>query len=335
MPKIIRSAGVLLMLQSYGLFTNFARLKKQYKIGFLTVIKVLTTVFFGYYLYDKFRSGTFSVDYTPVNPTFLLFAFLLTPLNWFIEGYKWKLLAGRLEKISFFTAVKSVLAGLASSLVTPFRLGDPLGKIIFLKEGHRVEGAMLSVIGSLTQLAVTIIAGFVGMYVISSGRISEIFGEYYGWGLGISALMVVVIIVGYNIIKRKYAEKLKSVLSIGMPLLASVFCLSVLRYLLFIAQFVFVFAAYGDVENQITIAVMTTIYFFMVAVVPMFIIAEPGMRGAIALVAFAGFSTAFTVATMVWMLNVLLPATFGLIFLLLQKSKNSPKPPVNPLPSQP
>ncbi|UPT67469.1 MAG: flippase-like domain-containing protein [Sphingobacteriales bacterium JAD_PAG50586_3] len=310
-------------------------MKKQYKIGFLTVIKVLTTLFFGYYLYSKFKSGTFSVDYTPQAPMYLLFAFLLTPLNWFLEAAKWKLLANRVERISFFTAVKSVLAGLASSLVTPFRLGDPLGKIIFLQEDNRVEGAMLSVIGSLTQLVVTIIAGFAGMYIISSGQIADIFGEYYGWGIGILALVVVLFVVGYNIIKRKYAEKLKSVLSIGLPLLASVFGLSMLRYLLFIAQFIFVFAAYGDGENQLTIAVMTTIYFFMVAVVPMFIIAEPGMRGAIALVAFAGFSTAFTVATMVWMLNVLLPATFGLIFLLLQKSKNTTAQPVNPLPSQP
>jgi hypothetical protein len=327
--------GVLLMLQSYGLFSNFAWLKKRFKIGFLTIVKVLTTVFFAFYIYGKFKDGTFSVDYNPQAPQYLLMAFLLTPFNWIVEALKWKLLSGRVEKISFFTAFRAVLAGLASSLVTPFRLGDPLGKVIFLHEGHRVEGAMLSVIGSLTQLAVTIIAGFLGMLIITQGQISDMFGQYFGWGIGISVALVVALVVGYYVIKKRYADKLKSVLSIGFPLLAGVFSLSVFRYALFIMQFICVFAAYGEGENQITIAVLTTIYFFMVAVVPMFIVAEPGMRGAIAVVAFSGIAVAFTAATMVWMLNVLVPAAFGLIFLLLQKSKNGPDKTNNPLPSQP
>lgn len=317
-----------------GYLPNFARLKKQSQIRIITAIKVLTTVFFGYYLYDKFQSGTFSVDYTPVQTTPLLFALLLTPLNWLLEGFKWKLLASKVEKISLFTAVKAVLAGLASSLVTPFRLGDPVGKVLFLHEGHRVEGAMLSVIGSLTQLVVTILAGFLAMLVITQGQIGDMFGQYFGWGIGISIALVVALVVSYFIIKKRYAEKLKSVLSIGFLLLAGVFTLSLLRYLLFIAQFIFVFAAYGEGENQITIAAFTAIYFFMVAVVPMFIVAEPGMRGAIAVVAFSGIAQAFTVATMVWMLNVLLPATFGLIFLLMQKNKNTAAQPDNQLPSQ-
>lgn len=296
----------------------------------MQAVKVLTTLGLAVYLYTKIADGTFNINYTPARPLFLLLAFLLTPLNWLVESYKWKLLAAQVQVISIGTAVKATLSGLASSVVTPFRLGDPLGKVLFLKEENRVQGAMLSIIGGLCQLAVTFIAGIMAVLALTGGEIGQALATYYTWGIGVAIVAVVVGYVLIKIIKKKYGDKLKAALSLGWPLLSNLFTLSVTRYILFLLQFIFVFAAYAEPKGAQEVAMLTAVYFFVVSVVPMFIVAEAGMRGAIAIAVFTAFTHAFTAATMVWMINLLLPALIGMVFIWLQKGKNRTANAINP-----
>ncbi len=319
---------MLPILQSYGLFSNFAPLKKRGKIGFLLAVKVITTIGVGIYLYSKIKSGTFNIDYTAANPWYLLAAFALTPLNWLVESLKWKILAAQVESISTWTAVKATLSGLASSVITPFRLGDPVGKVLFLQEGNRVQGAFLSVTGSLLQLAVTIIAGVVGLVAVSFSMAADMFSSYYYTGILVIAVATVAGVAAFFYIKKKHAETLKATLEIGIKKLATVFLLSSFRYALFIVQFMLVFFAYGDF-NPLTIAMLVPVYFFVAAFVPMFIVTEGPTRGAIALAVFIGLGHAFSAATMVWIINLLIPAVIGLIFIWQHKSKNPTVEPVN------
>lgn len=319
---------MLPILQSYGLFSNFAPLKKRGKIGFLLAVKVITTIGVGIYLYSKIKSGTFNIDYTAANPWYLLAAFALTPLNWLVESLKWKILAAQVETISTWTAVKATLSGLASSVITPFRLGDPVGKVLFLKEGNRVQGAFLSVTGSLLQLAVTIIAGMASLFFISYSVLNNSFAKYYYYGALIIIIAAIIGVAAFKIIKKKYAETLKATLSIGIKKLSTVFFLSAFRYLLFIAQFMLVFFSY-KVYHPFAIVVLVPIYFFVAAFVPMFIVTEGPTRGAIAIATFVGLRFAFAVATMVWIINLLIPAVVGLIFIWQHKSKNPTVEPVN------
>ena len=291
-------------------------------------MKIITTIGVGIYLYSKIKSGTFNIDYTAANPWFLLAAFALTPLNWLVESLKWKILAAQVETISTWTAVKATLAGLASSVITPFRLGDPLGKVLFLQEGNRVQGGFLSVTGSLIQLAVTIIAGVVGLIAASFSMAADIFSSYYYTGVFVIAIAALASVVAFYYINEKHAETLKATLEIGIKKLATVFLLSSFRYALFIIQFMLTFFAYGDF-SPVSIAILVPVYFFVAAFVPMFIVTEGPTRGAIALAVFVGLSHAFSVATTVWIINLLIPAVVGLIFIWQHKSNNPTSEPVN------
>lgn len=320
MPNIIRSAA-LLMLQSYALFSNFARLNRRLKIGFGLAVKLLTTVGLGIYLYSKIAGGAFNINYAPALPLLLVLAFALTPINWFIESLKWKILVAQVEQISTWVAVKSTLSGLASSVITPFRLGDPVGKVLFLNEENRMQGAVLSVAGSMCQLVVTLLVGIVSGVLLIGGMGSS-FSEFYNVGIAVAIGAVVLTIASFFLIRKYKPEWLKGLAQLSTPVLTKVMLLSILRYACFIAQFACVFWAYGETKDLVDIGLYTALYFFVAAFVPMFIVVEAGIRGAIAVAVFSGFAAAFTSATMVWMLNLLIPAILGLVFIWLQKGKN-------------
>lgn len=295
-------------------------MKQKAKIRALLAVKVAVTLGVGVYLYSKVKSGTFNIDYSLTHPIYFVLACLLTPINWLVESAKWKLLAAQVEEISLWVAVKATLSGLASSVITPFRLGDPVGKVLFLQEGNRMQGSFLSVTGSLLQLAATMLFGVIGIIYISAFTINKALVDYYVYGAVVIAAAVILGVVAFYIIKKKYAATLQATLSIGWAKLSRAFALSVFRYMLFIAQFVLVFMAYGEF-NIVQVAVLVPVYFFVAAFVPMFIATEGPTRGAIALAVFGTLYNPFSVATMVWIINLLIPAGVGLVFIWQNKNK--------------
>lgn len=293
----------------------------------MLAIKIAVTVGVGLYLYSKVKSGTFNIDYSLAHPIYLALAFMLTPINWLVESAKWKLLAAQVEDISVWVAVKATLAGLASSVITPFRLGDPVGKVLFLHEGNRVQGSFLSVTGSLLQLAATIVFGIISIIYVSAFTANDALIDYYTYGAVVIVAATILGVAAFYIIKKKYADTLRATLSIGRQKLSRVFVLSAFRYILFIAQFVLVFMAYG--EFSVTqVAVLVPVYFFVAAFVPMFIVTEGPTRGAIALAVFGNLYNPFSVATMVWIINLLIPAALGLVFIWQHKNKTKIVKPV-------
>ena len=90
--------------------------------------------------------------------------FLLMFLNWGIEALKMKYLLQPLEKISFLKSLKSVFAGCSITMLTPNRTGEFGGRILFLKPQNRIKAISVNIIGSISQLAVTMILGSISFY---------------------------------------------------------------------------------------------------------------------------------------------------------------------------
>lgn len=295
-------------------------MNKRNQIRVLLAVKIVITIGVGLYLYSKIKSGSFNIDYSVTNPWYLLLAFVLTPVNWLVESAKWQILAAQVEKISLWTATKATLAGLASSVITPFRLGDPVGKVLFLKEGNRIQGSFLSVTGSLAQLAATILFGLLSIAALSITTLGKALANYYLYGAIVIITSIIAGSIAFYFIKKRYADKLQATLSLGKKNLSRVMFLSIVRYALFILQFILVFMAYGEFKIT-SVVLLTPVYFFVAAFVPMFIVTEGPTRGAIALAVFAGLANPFSVATMVWIINLLIPAIAGLIFIWQHKNK--------------
>ncbi len=91
---------------------------------------------------------------------------LLMLVNWGIEARKFQLLITHIQQLSFFTAFKSVLSGCSITMLTPNRVGEYGGRILFLEEGNRIKAISLTIVGSISQLLITMIMGCAGLFIL-------------------------------------------------------------------------------------------------------------------------------------------------------------------------
>jgi len=89
--------------------------------------------------------------------------FALMPINWGIESKKWQLLVHHVETFSFSRAFKSVLSGCSVTMLTPNRVGEYGGRILYVKPANRIKAISLTLVGSISQLLVTMVMGSVGL----------------------------------------------------------------------------------------------------------------------------------------------------------------------------
>ena len=80
-------------------------------------------------------------------------------INWSFEAIKWKILIEKIQKIKFLTSLKAVMAGITVSAFTPNRVGEFGGRIFFLESQNRTKAIVLTFLGNVAQLLVTIVVG--------------------------------------------------------------------------------------------------------------------------------------------------------------------------------
>jgi uncharacterized membrane protein YbhN (UPF0104 family) len=86
--------------------------------------------------------------------------------NWGIESLKWKTLLKHILHISYLRAFKSVISGVAFTMITPNRTGEFIGRVFYVPDGNRIRAAALTLVGSASQLIVTITTGSFGLMVL-------------------------------------------------------------------------------------------------------------------------------------------------------------------------
>ena len=87
-------------------------------------------------------------------------------VNWGIEAAKWQLLVKHLQKFSFFRSFKSVFAGCSVTMLTPNRVGEYGGRVFYIEDGNRIKAISLAVVGSISQLVVTMLMGCFGLFFL-------------------------------------------------------------------------------------------------------------------------------------------------------------------------
>ena len=273
----------------------------------------------------------------PVSLMQFLFAILLMPLNWFLETAKLYLLLKSEVKISFRHTLEAVLSGLAFSMNTPNRIGEYFGRILSLEKGQRLIGANFSIVSGLSQLFVTMTAGFVSIIIFkdlheSVGNSAEILGyitsDVFMLLLFFACLLLLASYFFYTSIVQALCKllpiKKMTTLASGIKkipsfLLLTILTISIVRFIIFTTQYLLILHAFGvKFEYHAGFAFISIIYLVM-AIIPTIAFAELGIRGKVALIVAGGFTNqllALTAGTVfVWILNLVLPAIIGTTFL--------------------
>ena len=260
----------------------------------------------------------------PIYQWFVLL--LLMGLNFLFESIKWRMVVSfnntvsSNHSISFSKAVKSVLVGQTFAFFTPNRIGEYVGRTLYLQEGSKLKGISQLAWASYAQLLITIIIGSIALALNMS---------YYHWMngniiIGARIVLPIIILLSVGIYFYKYAWKGKlhflNILQIDTGLKFYLLSLSFFRYLIFLLQYIWVAHMLQMQIDYVSIAVSVAILFLFLSILPTISITELVVRGQLLLIILAPFfqdkMMIISLSSLIWGVNFLLPSIIGAILLL-------------------
>jgi uncharacterized membrane protein YbhN (UPF0104 family) len=264
-------------------------------------------------------------------------------VNWGLEAKKWQILLQHIAKISFLKSFKSVLSGVAFTMVTPNRMGEFIGRVFYVAEGQRIRAATLTIVGSISQLIVTFGAGLIGLLALgntilpneASDGLSFIWMK--GLLVGIMGVTLLLLAIYFKIswlvrvVEKipafsKYVYFIDLLDNFSATELLKILSLSIIRYLVFVAQYLLLFQLFGVSMPWWQGFNAVSVMFLILAIVPMPGIAELGIRGKASIALFTTFSSnavgILVTSGSIWLINLILPAIIGSLLVLNVKLFN-------------
>ena len=272
----------------------------------------------------------------------LLFTVLLMMLaNWTLESAKWRYLITKIENISLGKSLRAIFSGTSVSVFTPNRVGDFGARVLFLDHSDRIKAVFITILGSISQLVITIIIGILGISALAMSEYSGLLDPVLSYLVfGVLALSAVLTLVSYYNISvftswgkklfkilgpswnkrvRKRLKGYAQVFSLYSPRELSItLLLSFIRYCVFSIQFYVLLILFGvDIPLLHAFALISLIFFSM-AVIPTVALTEIGVRGSVALF-FLGLASENSIGIVtatfgLWIINLALPAIIGSFF---------------------
>lgn len=258
----------------------------------------------------------------------LAIACTLVLANWGLEARKWQLLIRFLQPMSFFRAFKATLAGLAFAINTPNRIGEYGGRILYIQDGLKWRAVSLTIIGSLSQLIVTLTAGCIGLFILL--RPPSAFLDNAIWIKALlsgSAIVTLILILLYfrlgNLVKfieriprtNRFLEQLSVIENLPVRILLRVLALSIVRYIVFVVQYILLLQLFDVDVPWATATALVAVLYLVLAIVPTIALAELGVRGKVSLFLFSAFSSNGVgiagAAAGIWGMNLVVPALAG------------------------
>jgi len=266
----------------------------------------------------------------------LAFVGSLMVLNWGIEAWKWRLLMVRVQRIGFARAFIATIAGTSIGLITPNRVGEFAGRVLFLDPDHRVQGSFATLLGSIAQFVVTLLVGglalMFGRNPMSSGTVGSDVVVWSALLIGCAAVFLYFspgafarLLLAVPWLKRfeRHAQVLDT---IDRRTLVRVFALSLCRYAVFTLQFAWVLHAIAQVALMEALKAVPVV-FLVTTLVPTTAFTELGIRGSVAVTFIPGDATAIVVSTaLIWLINIVVPAVAGSLILLVARIRVAKDP---------
>ncbi|SKB75298.1 lysylphosphatidylglycerol synthase transmembrane domain-containing protein [Dyadobacter psychrophilus] len=301
--------------------------------------KLIVTILILSYIYKTFRNEQKGIgdvgsvfhdilvsDHHPV----LLVMLLLVPVNWALESLKWQRLAKKVVDITFRDAFRGTLTGLAFGVAAPAQLGDTIGRVAALKSDRRLEAIGAAIVSNGIQFYISVAGGAVGWF-----HLQEKIGLSLQSKQVINALLAVVTISGILVVwfrkpltdwhpEKRVFQKANTYLRIignysAWDLAVSAFY-GLLRYLVFLSQFVLALSLFDFPVPVIELSSAVSLIFLAKTLIPAInVLGDLGLREFTALLVFEQYNLPaeeiIAATFLVWILNVLGPILIG-IFLI-------------------
>jgi hypothetical protein len=264
----------------------------------------------------------------------LIAAIALMPINLGMEVWKWKILAGSAQPLTTGQALRSYLAGIAFSLVTPNRLGEYPARILYLKRKNTFRLVSVAVLGAVAQMLTLFLYGLAGLIY---------YNIYFPGTLPLIVLIacfiitIIVAVIYWRfetwmplierikwLRKRRYNVYGKLLKRFSPKEQLTILLISVARYSVYTAQYLILLHWMNINMPPLQGFLMCALFFWTIAVIPSLTIIELPERGQIGLYLFGHFAAnseiGILVATIaVWCINLILPGILGSILLVRRR----------------
>jgi len=324
------------------------KVKKTYNILLRILILVATYGF----IYTKVFHEKDWKQWSPVfrellekkNLHLLLYLVIFMMLiNWGLESFKWRRLIGKIEKISFFRSYQAVLTGASISFFTPNRIGEYFGRVYILEKASHIEGILITILGSMSQLLITILTGTTALILINPARFYDIplFTGYLYYSLIVLIIVLdlLLLFLYFNVsflsvlrerLFRSRLKKLRKFFGVFSRFkrkdLGIIIFLSFLRYIVFSLQYYILLKVFSVPIPFFNGIIIISLIFFVLTVFPTIALTELGVRDAAAVYFFGLYFSkmgimddsitvgVLSASTFLWFLNIVIPALTGTVF---------------------
>jgi hypothetical protein len=304
--------------------------KARYKY-FNLVVRTLIGIASILFIYFKIKDS-FTIQYQDfvslsINYFFLFFAFLLSFLNWGLETYKWRFVVLKIQPLDFVPALKIVFTGITLSLITPNRIGEIPARAYLLNSKEHVKSTMYATfISSSSQLLLTLLIGLFGV-IFTLNLIDIHLSNTFIVILSISISLLFLMFIFSDKLKKLLLKLIHREETIAFNEIDTLKFLgfSLLRYLVFCLQYLFILEAFGIHFTSFIQLWLIPVCFLLASSIPTFVLSEIGVRSSVAILVFGILTdndlSIVLAASFLWIINIGLPATYGLFFLNQLKIK--------------
>lgn len=314
------------MLQYVSSLNKNTKIWLNYFVGGMIAILLLWAI------YVQTRHQFARLDITDLLHTgttgWLIAALLLMPLNLGLEILKWQLLAGSAQPLSYGESARSVLAGLSLSLITPNRIGEYPGRLLYLKRKNTIRLISVTFLGIFSQFFTLFLYGIAGLIYYNI-----VFPGYWQKIILLAALLVTLIIslvfFRFESLSERFEKlpRIRRIKTYGQLLKRftlreqmTILGLSMFRFSIFTAQYLTLLYWMNIHFPPAEGFLMASLFFWTMAVIPSLALSELGVRGQVSLFLFQHFSDnqigILAATILLWFINIILPAIVGCILLL-------------------
>lgn len=313
----------------------------------ILLVKLAVVLVFAYLLYHSFSSQENLSDLyilfrNQINRDrvgYLIGALILVYLNWWLEAQKWRKLMIPVLMMDTSQAFRAVLIGLTTSIFTPNRIGEYIGRIIVVE--HKKKLAAMSVLGfgSLIQLLVLSFLGIISLAYLVRHSYPVPYADFVSWGLILILTITVSLIlfnftIIFNFLKVKFGSYF-SALWIHFEFLTHlpgnyfrpILALTCLRVGIYVGQY-WLLIKFFHIDAPVDLAAATILLgYFIQSGLPLPSLFALMARGEITLLLWNFFSvnelSILAASYGLWVINVVLPALVGMIYVIRIKTNSA------------
>lgn len=275
---------------------------------------------------------TFKIQVDTGNLFWLILAFLLLPITYLFEVWKWQLAIKKIVQPTYRQIIKSILAGTALSFWTPGQVGDYGGRLLFINTNKKWEVTLATAVGNIAQQVAVITFGGIGVFYylyfysdISGVALWVILGFYSSillllWFIYFKVEIMIPVLKAVRLFNKKNEAALVTLKSFSTSELWSLLFYATIKLFIYSLQYYCFLRFFGIYGSFLTLYLLILADYAIQLVLPVPPFLRLILRGEVAIAIWGAFSNnqiAILAASFgVFTLNVLLPSLIGIGFVM-------------------